>query len=73
MVLRAFVARICFIPLGSKALGRGVIAGVLLALACGGRADINPWIASDIYDPKKWDTAGPQTASPWLHAPTWEA
>ena len=43
-----------------------------MAMADGVRADINPWIASDIYDAKKWDSAGPQTATPWLHAPTWQ-
>jgi porin len=72
MSSHAFVSRIRFIPLKSWTLGRAFIAAVLLALAGGVRADINPWIASDIYDPKKWDTAGPQTASPWLHAPTWK-
>ena len=34
-------------------------------------AGINPWIAADIYDPKKWDSAGPQAATWWLHPPTW--
>ena len=35
------------------------------------QADINPWVAAEQYDPSKWDTAGPQTATPWLHPPTW--
>ncbi len=35
------------------------------------KADINPWIAAEQYDPGKWDSAGPQTATPWLHPPTW--
>jgi porin len=42
-----------------------------LALACPVRADINPWVRSTLYDPGKWDTAGPYTATPWLHPPTW--
>ncbi len=71
MTLHAFAAQTRFIPLASGTLGRAFMAAVLLALACGVRADINPWIASEIYDPKKWDSAGPQTASPWLHPPTW--
>ena len=33
------------------------------------RAAINPWIASTVYDPARWDTAGPYTATPWLHPP----
>ena len=40
-------------------------------MASTANAGINPWIAADIYDPQKWDTAGPQTATPWLHPPTW--
>lgn len=35
------------------------------------RADINPWIANNVYDPEKWDTSGPETGTPWLHPPTW--
>jgi porin len=34
------------------------------------QADINPWVVSRLYDPTKWDTAGPYTATPWLHPPT---
>ena len=34
-------------------------------------ADINPWIAANVYNPEKWDTAGPETGTPWLHPPTW--
>ena len=34
------------------------------------RADINPWVINSVYDPQKWDTAGPYTATPWLHPPT---
>jgi porin len=33
------------------------------------RAAINPWVASTVYDPARWDTAGPYTATPWLHPP----
>ena len=50
-----------------------IFSGVLLLLAplCIATADINPWMAAQSYDPKKWDTAGPQTATPWLHPPPW--
>jgi hypothetical protein len=48
-----------------------IAACLLLPLASGVRADINPWIAAELYDPGKWDTAGPQTATPWLHPSTW--
>ncbi len=34
-------------------------------------ADINPWVAANVYNPDKWDTAGPETGTPWLHPPTW--
>lgn len=34
------------------------------------KADINPWVVNSVYDPQKWDTAGPYTATPWLHPPT---
>jgi len=46
-----------------------VLYSVLLAGTAS--ADIDPWIASSLYDPRKWDTAGPYTATPWLHPPTW--
>jgi porin len=36
-----------------------------------GTADINPWIQSDHYNPAKWDTAGPETDTLWLHPGTW--
>jgi hypothetical protein len=56
----------------SATLDGAFIAAVLSsALATSVRADINPWIAAELCDPGKWDTAGPQTASPWLHPPTW--
>lgn len=32
-------------------------------------ADINPWVVNSVYDPGKWDTSGPYTATPWLHPP----
>lgn len=68
MTSHAFVAQTRLIPLESGTLGSAFIAAVLLTLACGVPADINPWIASAIYGLKKWDSAGPQAASPWLHA-----
>ncbi|MEM7025085.1 MAG: carbohydrate porin [Pseudomonadota bacterium] len=46
------------------------VAVVILA-SSEGLADINPWIATNIYNPEKWDTSGPETATPWLHPPTW--
>ena len=48
-----------------------IAASLILTAAYHGIAGINPWIAADSYDPKKWDSAGPQTATPWLHPPTW--
>ncbi len=36
------------------------------------RADINPWIASSVYDPAKWDSGGPYAATPWVHPPPYE-
>ena len=47
------------------------LAVLSLALAPCVQADINPWIASNLYNPEKWDTAGPYTGTPWLHPPTW--
>lgn len=44
---------------------------LLLFLGSSAFAQINPWINSTLYNPEKWDTAGPQTATPWLHPPTW--
>lgn len=44
---------------------------LLFLLGSSAFAQINPWIANTVYDPAKWDTAGPQTATPWLHPPTW--
>ena len=46
-------------------------AMALCALASVARADINPWIKSTLYDPAKWDSAGPETSTPWLHPGTW--
>jgi len=47
---------------------------VTLVVACAAVARdaqgaINPWVASTVYDPARWDTAGPYTATPWLHPP----
>ena len=36
------------------------------------RAQINPWIANSVYDPQQWDSAGPETATPWLHPPAYD-
>lgn len=60
----------------SRRPGRMPARGALLAMsliipAVPATADINPWIQSDHYNPAKWDTAGPQTDTPWLHPGTW--
>ncbi|MCY6381885.1 carbohydrate porin [Hoeflea prorocentri] len=44
----------------------GLLAGVTASLA-----DINPWIKASQFNPARWDTAGPETATPWLHPGTW--
>ena len=44
---------------------------LLFLLGSSAYAQINPWINSNVYDPGKWDSAGPETATPWLHPPTW--
>ncbi len=62
----------CFLLFQLKKLLMALItASLTLVITNYVYADINPWIAVDSYDPKKWDTAGPQTATPWLHPPTW--
>lgn len=48
-----------------------LLAGLTSQLGYPAFAQINPWINSSVYDPEKWDTAGPETATPWLHPPTW--
>lgn len=43
---------------------------ILLALAPPvAHAQINPWAANSIYNPQQWDSAGPDTSTPWLHPP----
>lgn len=54
-----------------RSIFRSVSVLTCLLTAPSVRADINPWIAAELYDPAKWDTAGPQTATPWLHPFTW--
>lgn len=44
---------------------------MLAALPISVRADINPWIASEYYNPAKSDTAAPETDTPWMHPGTW--
>ncbi|WP_422002443.1 carbohydrate porin [Reyranella sp.] len=39
----------------------------ILAAAAPASAEINPWIQSELYNPSKWDSAGPQTDTHWLH------
>lgn len=31
------------------------------------RADINPWMISSVFDPKRWDSGGAYSATPWMH------
>jgi porin len=57
--------------------GRVCAATYLIALAftlvpAVAGAQINPWIANSVYDPKQWDSAGPETATPWLHPPAYK-
>ena len=60
------------LPVESKSIQIAIIAATLiLTMAFVSNAGINPWIAADSYDPEKWDSAGPLTATPWLHPPTW--
>lgn len=44
----------------------------LLFCAASAHADINPWIASAVYDPEKWDSGGPYAATPWVHPPPYQ-
>ncbi|MEJ8573989.1 carbohydrate porin [Microbaculum marinum] len=54
-----------------RSLAGLVGAAGLLAAATPALSDINPWIQSDLYNPGKWDTAGPDTDTRWLHPGTW--
>lgn len=53
---------------------RPVLLVSLLALTAAPetRADIDPFIESDAYDPARWDSAGPYAATPWMHPPPYE-
>jgi porin len=58
-------------PLGTR-IAVVVACALLVALAPrAARAQINPWIANSVYNPEEWDSAGPETATPWLHPPTY--
>jgi porin len=48
---------------------RSLLWGLSLVALCAqsAHADINPWVAARVYEPKKWDTAGPYAATRWLH------
>ncbi len=48
-----------------------LLVGVYFMLCYPASAQINPWIQSNLYDPRQWDTAGQYTATPWLHPPEW--
>ena len=71
---------------GSRGRARAVIGRVALVmrlvalvipltialLPTAAQAQINPWIANSVYNPKEWDSAGPETATPWLHPPAYK-
>ncbi len=66
-------------PTRDPARRRALLGGVALLLALlvvmlptAVRAQINPWIANSVYNPKQWDSAGPETATPWLHPPAYK-
>jgi porin len=42
---------------------------VALLVADRAPASINPWVASTVYDPARWDSSGPYAATSWLHPP----
>jgi len=50
-------------------LGLGVLSALAAARA---HADIDPFIESREWDPARWDSAGPYTATPWMHPPPYE-
>jgi len=51
------------------ALALIAFAALLALFPSAARAQINPWIANSVYNPQEWDSAGPDTATPWLHPP----
>ncbi|MCH7949902.1 MAG: carbohydrate porin [Candidatus Dadabacteria bacterium] len=48
-----------------------LLAGFFVFFTNLANAQIDPWIQSTLYDPRKWDTAGQYTATYWLHPPEW--
>jgi len=56
---------------GLRAFASTLVIVGLSAGATPSWADINPWIKSSQFNPARWDTAGPETATPWLHPGTW--
>jgi len=46
-----------------------LILGLSFFLCLPASAQINPWIQNNLYDPRKWDTAGQFTDTYWLHPP----
>ncbi|MBM4270063.1 MAG: carbohydrate porin [Deltaproteobacteria bacterium] len=56
----------------SRARALLAFAALLVLAPVDGLAQINPWIANDVYDPQEWDSAGPDTATPWLHPPDYK-
>lgn len=57
-------------PTRTRRVAGVVLVAALLALASSrAHADINPWIVSSVYNPRRWDTGGPYAATPWIHAP----
>lgn len=59
------------LAVGARAVAIAITLLVVL-VAAEARAQINPWIANSVYDPQQWDSAGPETATPWLHPPAYK-
>ena len=50
----------------------GILAGLGgLFFASTTQASINPWVEASLYDSRRWDTSGPEAATPWLHPQTY--
>ncbi len=49
----------------------GFLALVVLSVAGPARGNINPWIQAEVFDSRRWDSAGGRAATPWLHPPAY--
>ncbi len=52
-----------------SAIGIAIVVAVLASSADEANAAINPWIAANLYDSRRSDSAGTEAATPWLHPP----